>query len=102
MQPPATLQFDPVAEKQVGPLRGSFSHVLLLHPGAASADWAAMSESADRYGELDGAETPVMIWAAARTATTSRVREMMRRIPSFISSSTLNGHSIRSISMYHE
>src|SRR5947209_852935 len=80
VQPPLTEQFDPAALKHVGPLRGSFSHALLLHPGAASADWTAMSESVDRYGERTGDETAVTIWAVARTATMIRIRSVMRRI----------------------
>ena len=80
MQPPLTEQLAPIALKQVGPLRGSFSHVLLLHPGAARAEGAAMSESADRYGEWAGDETPVTICAVARTAATIRMRAAMRRM----------------------
>src|SRR5437879_3480300 len=69
VQLPLTEQLDPVALKQVGPLRGSFSHVLLLHPGPASAALTPRLDKDDTYGEAPCRDVPVTSCSAATTAT---------------------------------
>src|SRR5437773_2831598 len=78
VQPPLTEQLEPVALKQVGPLRGSFSHVLLLHPGAASAALTPRLDKDDTYGEAPWRDVPVTICSAATTATTRARRNSNR------------------------